>query len=197
MFRASMLKHPTIQNLGMPTNQPVTQLFQEHKIVCVLPDLACSHIFFHFKSFSRWSGILIPLSPFPQPFGKRPKKTSLAIERNLTDSSPALSFEIEPASFAILQQTILLGLSVWLTGQLMFRASIQLFVILDAAVHWQNQHITNFLLKVPVILMPLWWYQAPFLGSDCFICSHKMVPNTCEKCSWKGMKTFCVTLNNR
>ena len=44
-----------LQNPGMPTNQPVTQLFQEHKIVWFLPDLTCSHIFFHFKSLSRKS----------------------------------------------------------------------------------------------------------------------------------------------
>ena len=102
---------------------------------------------------------------------------------------PALSFEIEPASFAILQQTILLGLSVWLTGQLMFRASIQLFVILDAAVHWQNQHLTNFLmnLMVQISLLGFWYF-------------HLFTQNVSQhlwKCSWKGMKTFCVTLNNR
>ena len=36
-------------NPDMPTNlrrNTVTQLFQEHKIVCNLPDFSCSHIFF-------------------------------------------------------------------------------------------------------------------------------------------------------
>ena len=50
-----MLQYP-----GMPTNQwwntkAVTQLFQVHRIVCNLPDLSCSYIFFSFKSFSRQS----------------------------------------------------------------------------------------------------------------------------------------------
>ena len=43
-------------NPDMPTNQrrnTVTQLFQEHKIVCNLPDLSCSHKFFRLKSLSR------------------------------------------------------------------------------------------------------------------------------------------------
>ena len=42
----------------MPTNLwrwTVTQLFQEHKISCDLPDLSCPHIFFRFKSLSRRS----------------------------------------------------------------------------------------------------------------------------------------------
>ena len=43
-------------NPDMPTNlrrNTVTLLFQEHKIVCKLPDLSCSHIFFRLKSLSR------------------------------------------------------------------------------------------------------------------------------------------------
>ena len=40
---------------NMPTNlrrNTVTQLFQEHKIMCNLPDFGCSHIFFSLKSLS-------------------------------------------------------------------------------------------------------------------------------------------------
>ena len=41
----------------MPTNlwcniKSVTQLYQVHRILCNLPGLSCSHIFFHFKQLS-------------------------------------------------------------------------------------------------------------------------------------------------
>ena len=111
---------------GMPSNlwrNLVTQLFQEHEIVCNLPDLKCSQTFFSFKSLSslsrynRISASLIQLpldvSQFPQidlDFGNGiRKKTLSAIERNLTDSRLIVPLwvsasKIEPASFAILQQ---------------------------------------------------------------------------------------------
>ena len=91
-----MLHYP-----GMPNNlwrNTVTQLFQEHKIVCNLPDLGCSDIFFCFKSLSRLSQndrisaslILLTLNVFSISLTLakgRLKRTSLAIQRNLTDSS--------------------------------------------------------------------------------------------------------------
>ena len=75
----------------------VTHLLQVHKIVYNLPDLSCSHIFFRFKLPSRRSLndrtpaslITLSLNVFsisPTMAEGRLKKTSLAIERNLTNS---------------------------------------------------------------------------------------------------------------
>ena len=100
----------------------------------------------------------------------------------------ALASKIEPASFAILQQIRnSTGWSATLTWQLVFRASIQLFVVPDAAV--QMQHITNHLVKVPFILnlqstLLLWGYFHLFrqIGSQ-----HLW------KCLLKGMKEPSVS----
>ena len=89
-----MLHYP-----DMPTNlwrNTVIKLIQEHKIVCNLPDLSCSHVFFAFKSLSRhsrndrvsasliqWSLNVFSISSTLAKGGW--KRRSLAIKRNLTD----------------------------------------------------------------------------------------------------------------
>ena len=157
-------------NPDMPTNQrrnTVTQLFQEHKIVCNLPDLSCSHKFFRLKSLSRrvrndrLSAWLIPMSlNVSQDIIVHRKKLN-----GQQANCPALASEIEPASFAILQQIRnSTGLSAKLTWHLVFLASIQFFVVLDAAV--QTQHITNHLVK----FQSSWFYRAPYYCEDIFIC---------------------------
>ena len=69
----------------------------------------------------------------------------------------------------------------------MFWASIQFFVVLDAAV--QMQHITNHLVKVPVILI----VHSSLLVFRYF---HPFRQNGSQhwwKCSWKGMKESSVS----
>ena len=109
-----------------PTNiwwntRSISQFFQVHSIVCNFPDLNCSHIFFHFKSLSRrsrhdrTSTSLIPLSlnvfsiSLTLAKGRQNKKSldiighGKKLDRQQADC-PTLAFEIEPSSFAILQQ---------------------------------------------------------------------------------------------
>ena len=64
-------------------------------------------------------------------------------------------------------------------------------VVLDAAV--QMQHISKYVVNV----QSYWWYRAPFLCSDIFLCSDKVVSNTGEMLMEGNKGTFCVTLNNR
>ena len=100
----------------------------------------------------------------------------------------ALASKIEPASFAILQQIRnSTGWSAKLLWQLVFRASIQFFVVLDAAV--QTQHITNHLVKVPVILM----LQSSLLLWGYFHLFRQNGSQHLGKCLLKGMKEPSVS----
>ena len=103
----------------MPTNprrNTVTQLFQEHKIVCNLPDLSCSHIFFSLKSFSRGaqndrvSASLIPMSLNAFSISSQRAEGRLGRDHcplketwQQQANCPALTSKIKPASFTILQ----------------------------------------------------------------------------------------------
>ena len=142
LFLPQFLHYP-----GMPTNlwrNTVTQLFQEHKIMYNLPNISCSHIFFRFKSLSRRSlndiisASLIHLSlnifSISSTLAKgRQKRTSLAIERNLTDSrlivllSPPRSNL--PVSQFYYRFAILQGWSVKLTWQLVFQIKTQFWAM--------------------------------------------------------------------
>ena len=150
---------PTYEEIQSQT-QPVTQLFQEHKIMCNLPDSSCSSIFLCFKSLSRpsqndrisASQCLWTFSLFPWLWHKghhRPLKETwqpagwLSCSclwdwtcqfRNFTSDSQFYWVEVYNSH-----------------DEFVLQANIQFFVVPDSAV--PTQHKTNHPVKVPVILM--------------------------------------------
>ena len=135
-----------------------------------------------------WSRFLWMFSPFPwlwrRADGRRYHQPLKEFDRQQADC-PALASEIKPGTFAILQQ--ICNFTGWkLTWQLVFRASIQFFV-LDAAS--QTQHITNYLVKVSFILI----VQSSLLVLGYFNLFRQNGSQHLWKCSWKGMTELSVS----
>ena len=175
----------------MPTNlwgNTVTQLFQEHKMVCNYLTSSCSHIFFRFKSLSRQSRndrisaslIQLSVNVFSVWQGadgrghhwplKETWQTAGWLSRSRLQDSTC-----QFRNFTTYSQFYWLNCITHMTTRVpRIQASIQCFVVLEATV----QHITNHLVKCTFILM----VQSSLLvfGPDIFICSDKIVPNTGE-----------------
>ena len=142
-----LLNAPPRRTLLQKHRNTLTLLFQEHKIVCNLPDLSCYHIqvlLFQvtLQAIMKWQNISITDPVVSEcflhflDFGKGQTEEDIIGHRKKFDRQqadcPALAFENKPASLSILQQICnSTGWSVKVTWQLVFQASIQFFVVLD------------------------------------------------------------------
>ena len=142
------------------------------------------------KYQQHWSRCLWMFSPFPRLWQRADGRGHHWPLKETWQTAGWLSPRSNLPVSQFYNRFAILGWSVKLTWQLVFRASIQFFIVLDAAV----QHITNHLVKVPVILMVqsslLVFGSIDLFRQNGFLTLAKMLMEGNER-------TFCVTLNNK